>query len=635
MTAPDPNQPPPPSGLQRSVPAAAAEGGETPLPMVEVSGLEREVTQVPFGDPEQLIAFMQEAKRRTCRIEIDGAALGTGFLVGPQTVLTNWHVVEGVGAAQFAKVSCRFDYIQRIDGARYGGLPLALDGNGLLFHRPYAPAEITADPENPPPDATELDYALLRLAERAGDKRGWFALPGKGVAVAEGANIWIVQHPDGKPLKFAADMKSLLKCPPPPGRPRLRYLTNTEKGSSGSPCFSMTSTGTFELVALHHFGDPVWPPGIPARFNQGIPIALIRIDIEASGFGSELGGPLGSAAVNVEDAFREIVQSGAARSAIVDSAHVLKNVTAGILTLTAYKRIHDSIHSILLLSSQVLLAAAEQLASADDDVSLVAGGNLGSLLEMVRKAVDAAGVAKDRLGADAQFEATWIEQLSAQGDALSASIEARSAFEARFAVLKVIALAESQAGRLNGLIVGKATILPLDGLAALLRSLPDAPARTGTSLSASARDIETVRDILQQRAALHNKLQDILVDVSVLSQSLKTRGPDLLADFARYWPKLRAKLNDVLATPVDAGFPLLTVELKAKIDAIEDKLVVEASMPPGRGLDQQSAAIRDLDRKFQDFGRVVARHFYRVDQSLLADLDRLSDMCQPLYPLIE
>jgi V8-like Glu-specific endopeptidase len=64
---------------------------------------------------------------------------------------------------------------------------------------------------------------------------------------------------------------------------RLRYKTNTEAGSSGSPCFTMDWT----LVALHHLGDPARAPA-PA-FNQGIPIELIRQRIVAQGQAAAIG----------------------------------------------------------------------------------------------------------------------------------------------------------------------------------------------------------------------------------------------------------------------------------------------------------------------------------------------------------
>jgi hypothetical protein len=53
---------------------------------------------------------------------------------------------------------------------------------------------------------------------------------------------------------------------------RVKYTTNTESGSSGAPCFN----ASWELVAMHHFGDPHEPP----KYNQGIPFAAIKKRVE-------------------------------------------------------------------------------------------------------------------------------------------------------------------------------------------------------------------------------------------------------------------------------------------------------------------------------------------------------------------
>jgi len=63
---------------------------------------------------------------------------------------------------------------------------------------------------------------------------------------------------------------------------RIRYRTNTDPGSSGSPVFTMD----WDIVALHHYGDPNWQKPL---FNQGVPIELIRQHIDKSGFGNALG----------------------------------------------------------------------------------------------------------------------------------------------------------------------------------------------------------------------------------------------------------------------------------------------------------------------------------------------------------
>ena len=63
---------------------------------------------------------------------------------------------------------------------------------------------------------------------------------------------------------------------------RVRYATNTEPGSSGSPCFDMN----WQLAALHHYGDPAW---LNPKYNQGVPAHLIRQKIAAEGHAALLG----------------------------------------------------------------------------------------------------------------------------------------------------------------------------------------------------------------------------------------------------------------------------------------------------------------------------------------------------------
>jgi V8-like Glu-specific endopeptidase len=64
---------------------------------------------------------------------------------------------------------------------------------------------------------------------------------------------------------------------------RVRYATNTEPGSSGSPVFDLD----WNLVALHHLGDPAYDH--PASYNQGVPIQLIGDRIESHGKSNAFG----------------------------------------------------------------------------------------------------------------------------------------------------------------------------------------------------------------------------------------------------------------------------------------------------------------------------------------------------------
>lgn len=224
---------------------------------------------------------------RVCRIEYpSGSARGTGFLIGPDRVLTNYHVIEpvvdgGFGLARF--VGVRFDYLVDSDGVTVNaGTEYALADQWLVdASKPSAQDRIAEPFEDPKVD--ELDYAILRLRSRAGDdpvggptaesdvpRRGWIDPSVGAYSYAPETALYIVQHPDGKPMQVALDSNGML------GRndngTRVRYTTTTEPGSSGSPCFDPN----WGLIALHHSGDPRYPALGSGRYNQGIPIAAIQ-----------------------------------------------------------------------------------------------------------------------------------------------------------------------------------------------------------------------------------------------------------------------------------------------------------------------------------------------------------------------
>ncbi len=234
---------------------------------------------------------------RVCKVEIDGNAAGTGFLVGPDAVMTNYHVLKEVlkGGTPAGKVTCRFDYKVLSDGSRQEGVSVKLHAtNWNLDFSPPSAAEETRTPDVPPPTLEELDYALVRLERQLGDepsapkggeggpKRGWLTLPSGAPVFLPKAPLMIAQHPDGKPLKLAIDTESVIGVNT--NRTRVRYATNTEAGSSGSPVFDLD----WKLVALHHLGDPAYDH--PAAYNQGVPIDKIRDRLAKTGKADALGG---------------------------------------------------------------------------------------------------------------------------------------------------------------------------------------------------------------------------------------------------------------------------------------------------------------------------------------------------------
>jgi hypothetical protein len=133
-------------------------------------GLQRNVRpRLKSVDLRVWLDRVEKIERQVCRIEVDGQALGTGFLVGPSAVLTNWHVVEEArGLGKLAQLACRFDYRRLSDNSLDPGTVISV--GAVIDERPCSDAERTADPDVPPPKAGELDYALLQLAGAAGER---------------------------------------------------------------------------------------------------------------------------------------------------------------------------------------------------------------------------------------------------------------------------------------------------------------------------------------------------------------------------------------------------------------------------------------------------------------------------------
>ena len=230
-------------------------------------------------------------ERQVCSIEIQGQHLGTGFLIGKDRVMTNYHVVESLMGEQPEdspdEVSLRFDFKVTTSGTTTNqGVRYELADEWLIDSSPYSNAEGNGI-EAPAPTENELDYAILRVAggkdnvlpgeEVIGKdvNRSWVKIPDKNHSFRSNEPLFIVQHPEGEPLKLALDTSAITKLNS--NQTRVRYKTNTEKGSSGSPCFN----SNWKLVALHHMGDPV--SKFKAQWNQGIPISVIRGHLQQKG----------------------------------------------------------------------------------------------------------------------------------------------------------------------------------------------------------------------------------------------------------------------------------------------------------------------------------------------------------------
>ncbi|MGB8859942.1 MAG: effector-associated domain EAD1-containing protein, partial [Ilumatobacteraceae bacterium] len=155
-----------------------------------------------------------------CRIDVDSVGVGTGFLIGPDVVLTNHHVVSSAIAGKLSpsRVSCLFDYKVAENQVLSAGTRVSLADGGAwtLGSSPHSAHDLEADPKSGDPTGDELDFALLRLAQPAGtlpaggyesgDPRGWITFGANAVDFATMPGISILQHPNREPLKLAIGM---------------------------------------------------------------------------------------------------------------------------------------------------------------------------------------------------------------------------------------------------------------------------------------------------------------------------------------------------------------------------------------------------------------------------------------------
>jgi V8-like Glu-specific endopeptidase len=244
-----------------------------------------------FIDGRQFRERWGRAERQVCRVERpEGQHRGTGFLVGSDVVITNYHVMQAVidNPALASDVLLRFDYEDNTAGTTSATVRLANDW--LIDHSPMSPKD--SDPKafnDLAPD--QLDYALVRLASKIGDQpvsggasegRGWIKPKAEAHDFEASPFLAIVQYPEQRTLRSTWDNQAFKELNA--SGTRVRYRANTESGSSGSPCFDIN----WELVALHHIGGSRLTAAKDA-FNQGIPFTKILDLLEQRGVKDVLG----------------------------------------------------------------------------------------------------------------------------------------------------------------------------------------------------------------------------------------------------------------------------------------------------------------------------------------------------------
>jgi hypothetical protein len=280
---------------------------------------------VPFANSEDWQSTMSLRELAVCRIEFpEGSGQGTGFLLGPSLVITNYHVVQDLlGDSDLRKkTALRFDY--RILAGRSQPEP----GQAYHLHSDWCVA-------SSPKDA--LDFALLRVigtpgrdpvgGQRDAPARGYLKPVSYDFAPEE--PILIFGHPqlggpgsNTEPRKYTMGFLTAL----PNHSKRITYNTNTEPGSSGSPCFN----AKWDLVALHAQAG-----------NRGITFSAILDRLAQDGKLGELGEP-GQANPNTDQAVVNAAGQADGGSRAEANVQVTRHVQVTTTLLTdKLRELHD------------------------------------------------------------------------------------------------------------------------------------------------------------------------------------------------------------------------------------------------------------------------------------------------------
>jgi hypothetical protein len=217
----------------------------------------------------QWVAELQRAFGWVCRIEHadDGRAIGTGFLVSDDLILTNYHVLYSRGQGSPWPIRARFDA-----SSSGTGKEIALDPNAIvpLEKSPPGGREWGASGD---PTRNELDFVVVRLSERIGATsapdggvRGHATIESDATATDRTQPLIVLEHPEGAELQICLGTFLGIN----ESGSRLHHNATTQRGASGSPCLSMN----LKVVAIHNGMDTL---------NTAVPMAAIASLLRGKG----------------------------------------------------------------------------------------------------------------------------------------------------------------------------------------------------------------------------------------------------------------------------------------------------------------------------------------------------------------
>lgn len=202
------------------------------------------------------ISFLQrglEVSRAVALLDVS-EWVGTGFMISPNLLITNNHVLPSIELLPRTKI--RFNYQLTFNGREEKVRDYTAAEGGLFYTQP------------------KLDYTVVELEESPG--KDWAILPLSKELPLPDSRVNIIQHPAGQPKQISLQNNLVQYA----DSTRVQYLTSTLNGSSGSPVFN----DNWLVVALHHAGGMLVEPRTKRTYfrNEGITMAAILNDLPSN-----------------------------------------------------------------------------------------------------------------------------------------------------------------------------------------------------------------------------------------------------------------------------------------------------------------------------------------------------------------
>ena len=184
---------------------------------------------------------------------VRGSGSGSGFLCGPNLIMTNNHVIASKSEAQDSEFLFNFEL--SIDGEPQNAIRVKPISDGLFYTNQTL--DFTVIETEPIP--TTIQPLKLRSVLAKNDDR-----------------VNIIQHPGGYFKQISMQNNFVVYA----DKQIVQYVTSTNPGSSGSPVFN----DHFEVIAIHHSGGNLLDPKTNRKYlrNAGSSMVSVLQDLQTN-----------------------------------------------------------------------------------------------------------------------------------------------------------------------------------------------------------------------------------------------------------------------------------------------------------------------------------------------------------------